>query len=150
MSGKPRRVGLVWISRSLLLAIALRVLFLPTSKIDRIFGRRATPLAIRSSDVSAVQNILAKLPLSFEENRGQTDPSVKFLARTSTGSVFLTEDEVVMVLGNESHHAVVRMEPVGREDSPEIQGLEELPTKSTYFSGSDPANGTRIFRTTRE
>src|ERR1700683_490992 len=34
-----------------------------------------------------------KLPLSFEANRGQTDPKVKFLSRGSGYSLFLTGDE---------------------------------------------------------
>ncbi len=37
-------------------------------------------------------------PLAFEPNRGQTDPRVKFLARGAGYTLFLTEDEVVIVL----------------------------------------------------
>src|SRR5450755_335253 len=39
-----------------------------------------------------------KLPLSFEANHGQTDPSVKFLSRTGDYSLFLTGDEAVFTL----------------------------------------------------
>ena len=39
-----------------------------------------------------------KLPLSFEINRGQTDPRVKFLSRGSGYSLFLTGDEAVLSL----------------------------------------------------
>jgi hypothetical protein len=39
-----------------------------------------------------------KLPLSFEANHGQTDPSVKFLSRTGAYSLFLTGDEAVFTL----------------------------------------------------
>ena len=38
------------------------------------------------------------LPLAFEANRGQTDPRVKFLARGAGYTLFLTDDEVVIVL----------------------------------------------------
>src|SRR2546427_12199197 len=38
-----------------------------------------------------------KLPLSFEANRGQTDPEVKFLSRGPHDTLFLTSDEAVMV-----------------------------------------------------
>src|SRR5690349_8575683 len=39
-----------------------------------------------------------KLPLSFEANRGQTDPSVKFPSRGSGYTLFLTGDEAVLSL----------------------------------------------------
>src|SRR6266699_4217345 len=39
-----------------------------------------------------------KLPLSFEANRGQTDPRVKFLSRGSGYTLFLTGDEAVLSL----------------------------------------------------
>ena len=40
----------------------------------------------------------AKLPLSFEINKGQTDSQVKFLARGSGYSLFLTGNEAVLAL----------------------------------------------------
>lgn len=39
-----------------------------------------------------------KLPLSFEPNRGQTDPQVKFLARGRGYTLFMTSREAVMVV----------------------------------------------------
>jgi hypothetical protein len=39
-----------------------------------------------------------RLPLSFEANQGQTDPQVKFLARGSGYTVFLTPTEAVLTL----------------------------------------------------
>ena len=39
-----------------------------------------------------------KLPLSFELNRGQTDPHVKFLSRGSGYALFLTGNEAVLTL----------------------------------------------------
>src|SRR5437867_1024562 len=41
---------------------------------------------------------LARLPLSFEENRGQTDPAVRFVSRTSNYTLFLTPTEAVFSL----------------------------------------------------
>ena len=40
----------------------------------------------------------AQLPLSFEANRGQFDPKVKFLSRGSGYTLFLTGDEAVLTL----------------------------------------------------
>ncbi len=43
-----------------------------------------------------------KLPLSFEANQGQTDPRVRFLARGSGYTLFLTDDEAVLTLKKSS------------------------------------------------
>jgi hypothetical protein len=52
----------------------------------------------------AVMNRLSHLPLSFEENRGQTDPHVKFLSRGSDYGLFLRASDATLV-----HHATVRL-----------------------------------------
>jgi hypothetical protein len=41
---------------------------------------------------------VARLPLRFEPNLGQTDPRVRFLARGPGYNLFLTPDETVLVL----------------------------------------------------
>jgi len=45
-----------------------------------------------------MRNAYGSLPLSFEENRGQTDAGVKFLARGGGYALFLTSTEVVLKL----------------------------------------------------
>lgn len=45
-----------------------------------------------------ISEAYGKLPLSFEANEGQTDPQVKFLARGSGYSLFLTPTEAVLTL----------------------------------------------------
>src|SRR5439155_15487436 len=47
-----------------------------------------------------------KLPMSFEANRGQTDPAVDFLARGSGYTLFLTPNEAVLSLRPLAHGAV--------------------------------------------
>ena len=84
-----------------------------------------------------------KLPLSFEENRGQVDGKVKFLSRGSGYSLFLTGTEAVLSLSTKnskkSENSVLRMKLVGVNPSPEVAGVEELPGKSNYFIGNDRA-----------
>ena len=41
-----------------------------------------------------------ELPLSFEVNQGQADPSVKFVSHTSGAAVFLTNTEAVLSLAS--------------------------------------------------
>ena len=97
-----------------------------------------------------------RLPLAFEENRGQTDGRVRFLSRGQGYALFLTPTELVLSLPQpspkqEANHAqmkrgrppvappatVLRMHLAGASPSPAIRGISELPGKSNYFIGSD-------------
>lgn len=91
----------------------------------------------------------AKLPLRFERNQGQVDSRVKFLARGSGYTLFLTSNEAVLKLkkqdGANSHMtkepgAVLRMSLAGANPRPQLSGTGELPGKSNYFIGNSPAN----------
>jgi hypothetical protein len=113
-----------------------------------------------------LHQLYASIPLSFEANRGQTDPSVRFLSRGRGYTLFLTPSEAVLVLKKPSDvsnqravssgrmtpsfsspsqgegrggGAVLRMRLVGANPAPPVVGLDELPGKSHYFIGNDPA-----------
>jgi hypothetical protein len=97
-----------------------------------------------------------KLPLHFEVNRGQTDPQVKFLARGSRGSLFLTSNEAVLIFTKpepvvkdklpmikpkrreKATQTVLSMRFVGANPKARVEGQEELPGKTNYFIGNDP------------
>ncbi len=79
-----------------------------------------------------------KPPLQFEENQGQADKSVRFLARGPGYSLYLTGNEAVLALGKSTPLAL-RMRLVGAAPAPLVGGLEELPGKANYFIGKDPA-----------
>jgi hypothetical protein len=97
-----------------------------------------------------------KLPLSFEENLGQTAPDVRFLSRGHGYTLFLTPTEAVFSLAGEkpsapSEHAVphpgvvgknaktARMKLVGANPFPKIAGMDALLEKSNYFIGNHRA-----------
>jgi Beta-propeller repeat len=102
-----------------------------------------------------------KLPLSFEANRGQADGQVKFLSRGNGFSLFLTNDEAVIALkkagprnpgarkrpggpmrtadNDASADARIRLQLLGANMSPRVVGIAELPGKTNYFIGGDPA-----------
>ena len=83
------------------------------------------------------------LPLSFEQNRGQTDTRVKFLSRGNCYTLFLESTEAVLSLKKRGTKgdpgAPLHMKLVGANPDPAVTGLEELPGKSNYFIGNDPA-----------
>jgi len=58
----------------------------------------AAPTKIRPKRVASY----GKLPLSFEDNQGQTDARVRFLARGGGYTIFLTDDEAVLALKKSS------------------------------------------------
>src|SRR5919108_1440942 len=109
----------------------------------------------------AIQNY-NKLPLSFEPNAGQADPQVRFVSHGRSYELLLTDQEAVLALrgvsgpgvsrskragflrgkrvqkmSNSSVVSVLRMRLQGANASTEISGLDDLPTRSSYFMGND-------------
>jgi len=83
-----------------------------------------------------------KLPLSFEENRGQTDARVKFLSHGSDYSILLSPSEVSLNLrsaGQARRESAIRMTFPGSKSPPAIAGGERQSAISSYFVGNDPA-----------
>ncbi|MEJ2008722.1 MAG: SBBP repeat-containing protein, partial [Acidobacteriota bacterium] len=107
----------------------------------------------------------ASLPLTFEQNRGQTDPAVKFLARGSGYAIFFTEKEAVMSLqrrlskpsepfgadalaGRGARQKnplkdVLHLRWVGADTTPRVEGLDKESSKSNYLIGNNPAKWVR-------
>src|SRR5262245_1225700 len=77
------------------------------------------------------------LPLVFEENRGQADPRVKFLARGAGHVLFITASEAV--LADRHTGQAVRVHLQGARPDVEVAGLEPLPGRVHYIRGRDRA-----------
>src|SRR5205807_2210651 len=97
--------------------------------------------------------------LTFEANRGQTNPQVKFLSRSGDRVVFLTSTEAVLALGapktlpkeasaarrassslpDGGTPAVLRMIYAGANPTARVTGLDEFSGKAHYIIGNDPA-----------
>src|SRR5829696_8362957 len=82
-----------------------------------------------------VADSFGKLPLSFEQNRGQADSAVRFLARTPQCSAFVTEDGVTLVLGKKDVTSV-RMQIMGARPS-DVTGENQLPGTVNYLRGKE-------------
>ena len=86
------------------------------------------------------------LPLRFEENAGNFDPSVRFIARPPGYTLFLTATESVLTLPQTRTRAkgagkasVVRISLEGASDAPTLRGENKLATLTNYFVGNDHA-----------
>jgi len=95
-----------------------------------------------------------KLPMSFEPNRGQVHPDVKFLTRGNGYTLFLTPTEAVMALVRPERRPaagaertgeilrpadpkvdVLRMKLDGANPQPRVSGAAKLPGISNYLIG---------------
>jgi Beta-propeller repeat len=99
----------------------------------------STPLAAEVRPVGQLPNLSASdayrsLPLGFEPNRGQSDPRVKFLARSQGLTLFLTSTDAVLV----TRGAAVRMRVLGANPDSDARGLDELPGRVHSLVGRDP------------
>lgn len=118
-----------------------------------------TPSASSRSHKTATY---AKLPLSFEVNRGQAEANAKFVAHGNGYALLLTDrGEPVLALHGQPHRtsgsqvesrseapnlsdlresteqALVRLEFPRGNPSPEVQGEQPLPGRSNYLLGND-------------
>jgi len=106
----------------------------------------------------------ARQPLRFEENAGQTDGQVDFLARGLGYTVFLTRQGAVLSLAENQKSEIrnqkqettdqrpratdiLRLNLVGAKRGAGARGLEELAGQSNYFIGNDPRKWRRNVRT---
>jgi hypothetical protein len=99
---------------------------------------------------------LDRLPLAFEANQGQTNPSVDFLARGKGYSLVLSATQAVLRLRPEGVSGpaqpgqaeqaeqaqpatVVSLSLLDADGQATAAGLDPLPGTINYFVGSDPA-----------
>jgi hypothetical protein len=114
------------------------------------FSLAHATLSSRSPSIKGVPQVLAnygRLPLTFEPNQGQTDARVKFQARGSGYGLYLTAQEAVLALqrsaadprDSTARTSAISMKLVGANSPAEPAGEIQLPGKSNYFIGNNPA-----------
>jgi hypothetical protein len=82
-----------------------------------------------------------QLPLSFEVNKGQTDPRVNFLTQGAGYTAFLTPTSAVMELQQGSGGNVVAMKIIGANPGSHAVGLDKQAGVSNYFTGNGSSQG---------
>src|SRR5438445_4241941 len=84
---------------------------------------------------------LAKRPIAFEPNRGQTDPQVKYLARGNGYDLFLTPREAVLRMRHpKAKDSALRIQWVAATTAPTTTPEQELSGRVNYLRGKDSAN----------
>jgi len=161
-----RRKQLLFLFLSCLAAIAL---LLPFSRFLRPGSRSRSAFPVTQDKQISQARLLSgygKLPLTFEENQGQTDARVKFLARGSGYTVFLSDDQTttlrLIAPSNEPAdslhgsarlstraaptkytYATVRLSLAGANPHAPVEGNDLQPGRSNYFIGNDPSRWQR-------
>src|SRR5262249_46435336 len=106
----------------------------------------------------SVARVFARLPLAFEENRGQTDPQVRFYARGSRTAFFLAKDQAVLTFSEPTpaiapaafgtangaarpstrRGVALALEFVGSNPDVLVEGSGRATGVVNYFRGNDP------------
>lgn len=98
----------------------------------------ATPANNEAGEKLQLTAAVSKLPLTFEQNQGQTDGQVKFVSRGAGYTLFLTGSEAYISLTGKNSREVVRLS-LERAAMKDAAGLEPAPGVTNYFIGNDPA-----------
>jgi hypothetical protein len=100
----------------------------------------------RADGSERVQEALARLPLAFVENHGQTDGRVRYYAQGARHAFHLTRDEVVLSLVQPpaagetlSRGVVLALRFLGSDPEVVVEGSERAGGEVSYFIGNDPA-----------
>ncbi len=137
----------------------------PPRAVQKTADQAVVPRAETLDDAARarVEEAYVKLPLSFEENRGQVDAEVKYLARGAGYTLFLTQTEAVLSLRGAEGEArnqkgglhrrreprlatrsprsdVLRMKLKGANRSPAVTAENRTGVRANYFKGNDPKN----------
>ncbi|HXA49903.1 MAG TPA: SBBP repeat-containing protein, partial [Candidatus Acidoferrum sp.] len=87
-----------------------------------------------AANAAPVRTPALQLPYTFELNQGQTDPSVRYLARGKGYTLFLTDLEAVMKLQRSASSEVLRMSLAGGRAPMQVDALDREGS-SNYFVG---------------
>ncbi len=98
-------------------------------------------------------------PIAFVPNKGQTNKKVRVMARGLGGMVFFTDDEIVLAIAK-THKSkdpatpdaldakphprtVLRIRYEGANKDPQVEPINPLATRTSYYIGNDPGQWQR-------
>jgi hypothetical protein len=88
---------------------------------------------VSQGQVSQARSALARLPLRFEENRGQFDPAVRYAARAGGYRVQLSAGGASLTMPGDER---VDIGLVNSNPSAKIEALDRLAARTDYFVGN--------------
>ena len=129
--------------RPLIALIAIVSLGCAPTWIDADAQRRPHRPSLEASE--ELERAFARLPIRFEENRGQVDARVKFLSRGVDHTLWLTTNEAIVAFGRRGASAdnslspgdvssVLAMRFLGGNRHLQVTGLKRLPGVTNYLN----------------
>ena len=116
-------------------ALVLAVFCCPgTSTAPLLAQASSSPGANATSTTRAVR--WPEIPLSFEPNVGQESREVRYVARGSSSTLYLTDTQLLLDARNE---APLKMTFVGARLAPRVVGESQQASISNYLVGNDPS-----------
>jgi uncharacterized protein YidB (DUF937 family) len=114
-----------------------------------VSAQAATRAATHEAPVAAY----GRLPISFEENRGQSATTVHFLARGPGYALFLARSRAVLALegsaGARGHDAALELAFLGAYPRSRLRGAESLRGRVNYIRSGRPEISAPTFRAVR-
>jgi PKD repeat protein len=89
------------------------------------------------SPVGAAVVTSGNLPISFIENKGQADGSVRFLAESPGMLIYFTPNGEVFYAPSAGKVSAVTVTYRGANPAPEVTGMDELTGKANFFIGNN-------------
>src|SRR6202789_2852458 len=88
------------------------------------------------SPAQQAESLAPRVPLLFEQNVGQTDSQVRYLARFGQYQIFLTQSAAVLKVAGKKSDAVLRTSLRNANQNAPIAGVDEQTGKTNYLLGS--------------
>jgi hypothetical protein len=123
-------------------AVILSLIIAATAQVT-LLDTRVTPARAKAA-------ILSSLPIAFEPNDGQADPSARYLAHSGHYTLLFGPSAITLLLDTATgssgardskapHTARVGMEFLGASDNARIERGEALAGRVSYMLGNDPS-----------
>ena len=96
------------------------------------------------SSLKQAQALDARLPLLFEQNLGQTNSQVQYLARSGRYQFYLIHDGIVLKVAGKERDAVLQTTLRNANQNAAVVGVEQQPAQTNYLLGSRGSWKTRI------
>jgi hypothetical protein len=88
------------------------------------------------SPAKQAESLDARMPLLFEQNVGQTDSQVRYLARSGQYQIYLTQNAAVLKVAGNKSDAILRTTLRNANQNAPIAGVDEQAGKMNYLRGS--------------
>jgi hypothetical protein len=91
------------------------------------------------SSAKQAEALEARLPLLFEQNVGQTNAQVRYLAHSGRYQIYLTHNAAVLKVAGEARDAVLKATLRKANENATVVGVEQQAAKTNYLLGARSA-----------